>query len=319
MRLLRIVPDDTKIGFMKLRPWAFLLSTVISLVTAIGFILYGLNVGIDFRGGTLVELQTRQGNADLGDLRRRLAGLNIGDVQLQEFGGPNLVLLRYGEQPGGEAGQQAALRRVRAAVEADYEVRRTEVVGPTVSAELVQMSVVGVILSILAVLLYLWFRFEWQFALGAMIATLHDITAMIGFFVLTRADFDITSIAAILTIVGYSLNDTVVVYDRIREMLRKHKRLPVADLLDIAINSTLTRTVITASTTFLALLGLFFFGGEVIQGFTASMLVGVIIGTYSSIFIAAPILIYLGLKPGGFGSASGKEADDDEAPARARA
>ncbi len=319
MRLLRIVPDDTKIGFMRLRPWAFLLSTLISMVTAIGFILYGLNVGIDFRGGTLVELQAKQGNADIAELRRRFAGLNIGDVQLQEFGGPNLVLLRYGEQPGGEPGQQAALRRVRSVIDADYEVRRTEVVGPTVSAELVQVSVVGVILSILAVLLYLWFRFEWQFALGAMIATLHDITAMIGFFVLTRSDFDITSIAAILTIVGYSLNDTVVIYDRIREMLRKHKRVPIAELLDIAINSTLTRTVITASTTFLALLGLYFFGGEVIQGFTASMLIGVVIGTYSSIFIAAPILIYLGLKPGGFGASAGGETEDDEAPARSRA
>jgi preprotein translocase subunit SecF len=212
-------------------------------------------------------------------------------------------MVRYGEQPGGEPGQQAALRRVRALIDADYEVRRTEVVGPTVSSELVQMSVIGVILSILAVLVYLWFRFEWQFAVAAMIATLHDVTAIMAFYIFTQADFDITSIASVLTIIGYSLNDTVVVFDRIREMMRKHKKLPVAELLDVAINSTLSRTTITATTTFLALLGLFFFGGEVIQGFTASMLVGVIVGTYSSIFIAAPILIYLGLRQGGFGTA----------------
>ncbi|KAF0125540.1 MAG: preprotein translocase subunit SecF [Xanthobacteraceae bacterium] len=225
-------------------------------------------------------------------------------------------MLRYGEQPGGEPGQQAALRRVTQIIEADYDVRRTEVVGPTVSSELVQMSVIGVILSILAVLIYLWFRFEWQFAVAAMIATLHDVTAIIAFFVFTQSDFDITSIASVLTIIGYSLNDTVVVFDRIREMMRKHKRMPVAELLDVAINSTLSRTTITATTTFLALLGLYFFGGEVIQGFTASMLVGVIIGTYSSIFIAAPILIYLGLRTGGFGG-SAQVGEAAEAKAKA--
>lgn len=315
MRLLRLIPDDTSVPFMKFRPFTFGLSALISIVTIVGFLTIGLNVGIDFRGGTLVELQTKQGDANIAELRTRLQGANVGDVQLQEFGGPNLVMLRYGEQPGGEPGQQAALRRVRALIDADFEVRRTEVVGPTVSAELVQMSVVGVILSILAVLIYLWFRFEWQFAVGAMIATLHDVMAIIAFFVFTQADFDITSIAAVLTIIGYSLNDTVVVYDRIREMMRKHKKLPVADLLDIAINSTLTRTTITATTTFLALLGLFFFGGEVIQGFTASMLVGVIVGTYSSIFIASPILIYLGLREGGFGVARSEPGEDGDGAA----
>jgi preprotein translocase subunit SecF len=319
VRHLRLIPDDTKFGFMRFRPVAFMLSTLLAIVTVVGFLTFGLDVGIDFKGGTLVELQTKEGNANVSELRSRLAGANVGDVQLQEFGGPNLVLVRYGEQPGGEPGQQAALRRVRALIDTDYEVRRTEVVGPTVSAELVQMSVVGVILSILAVLIYLWFRFEWQFAVGAMIATLHDVTAMIAFYVITRADFDITSIASLLTIIGYSLNDTVVVFDRIREMLRKHKRMPIADLLDIAINSTLSRTTITATTTFLALLGLYFFGGEVIQGFTASMLVGVIIGTYSSIFIAAPILIYLGLRTGGFGATASSEAEAEPAEAKAKA
>ncbi len=316
MRLLRLIPDDTNFGFMRFRPIAFGLSALIAMATIVGFLTIGLNVGIDFKGGTLVELQTKQGNADIAGLRSRLQAANVGDVQLQEFGGPNLVMLRYGEQPGGEPGQQAALRRVTQIIEADYDVRRTEVVGPTVSSELVQMSVIGVILSILAVLIYLWFRFEWQFAVAAMIATLHDVTAIIAFFVFTQSDFDITSIASVLTIIGYSLNDTVVVFDRIREMMRKHKRMPVAELLDVAINSTLSRTTITATTTFLALLGLYFFGGEVIQGFTASMLVGVIIGTYSSIFIAAPILIYLGLRTGGFGG-SAQVGEAAEAKAKA--
>lgn len=318
MRLLRLIPDDTNFGFMRFRPIAFGLSALIAMATIVGFLTIGLNVGIDFKGGTLVELQTKQGNADIAGLRSRLQAANVGDVQLQEFGGPNLVMLRYGEQPGGEPGQQAALRRVTQIIEADYDVRRTEVVGPTVSSELVQMSVIGVILSILAVLIYLWFRFEWQFAVAAMIATLHDVTAIIAFFVFTQSDFDTTSIASVLTIIGYSLNDTVVVFDRIREMMRKHKRMPVAELLDVAINSTLSRTTITATTTFLALLGLYFFGGEVIQGFTASMLVGVIIGTYSSIFIAAPILIYLGLRTGGFGgTAQAADAGQPEAKAKA--
>lgn len=318
MRLLRLIPDDTKFGFMRFRPIAFGISALIAAATIVGFLTIGLNIGIDFKGGTLVELQTKQGHANLSELRTRLQAANVGDVQLQEFGGPNLVMLRYGEQPGGERGQQAALRRVTALIEADFEIRRTEVVGPTVSAELVQMSVIGVILSILAVLIYLWFRFEWQFAVAAMIATLHDVTAIMAFYIFTQSDFDITSIASVLTIIGYSLNDTVVVFDRIREMMRKHKKMPVADLLDISINSTLSRTTITATTTFLALLGLYFFGGEVIQGFTASMLVGVIIGTYSSIFIASPILIYLGLRTGGFGATRQAEEEGDAA-AKARA
>jgi preprotein translocase subunit SecF len=321
VRLLRLVPDDTTFGFMRFRPWAFLLSTIVSVFTIVGFLTLGLHVGIDFKGGTLVELQTKQGGAaNIAELRTRLAVANLGELQLQEFGGPNLVLVRYGEQPGGEPGQQAALRRVRAVIDADYEVRRTEVVGPTVSAELVQMSVIGIMLAILVVLIYLWFRFEWQFAVGAMVATVHDVVAIIAFYVITRSDFDITSIASVLTIIGYSLNDTVVIYDRIREMLRKHKKMPIGELLDVAINSTLSRTVMTASTTFLALLGLFFFGGEVIRGFTASMLVGVIIGTYSSIFIAAPILIYLGLRSGGFGAnALRDEASTEPALQKAKA
>jgi preprotein translocase subunit SecF len=182
--------------------------------------------------------------------------------------------------------------------QADYDFRRVEVVGPRVSGELVQSGTLGILLSLVAILAYLWFRFEWQFAIGAVIATLHDIVLTMGFFGLTQIEFNMTSIAAILTIIGYSLNDTVVVYDRIRETMRKYKRLPIGDLLDKAMNDTLTRTIVTGVSTGLALLALTFFGGEVLKSFTYAMLFGLVVGTYSSVFIAAPILIYLGLKQG---------------------
>jgi preprotein translocase subunit SecF len=297
MRLLRLVPDNTKIGFMALRTWAFPFSAIISILCIVGFIVHGLNVGIDFKGGSLLELQAKSGQANVQALRTTMHGLNLGEVQIQEFGGPATVLIRYAEQPGGDPGQRAAADKVRGVIAADYEVRRLEVVGPRVSGELVQLSTIGVVLSILVVLIYLWFRFEWQFAVGAMVATVHDLVAIIGFYTYTGTDFDMTSIAALLTVVGYSLNDTVVIYDRIREMLRKYKKMPLADLLDLSINATLARTIATSMTTFLALLGLYFFGGEVISGFTSAMLVGVVVGTYSSIFVAAPVLIYLGIKP----------------------
>ena len=312
MRLLRLVPDNTSIGFMRLRNLTFPLSAAFSILCIIGFLTIGLNVGIDFKGGTLVEVQARSGTADVSALRSSMNTLNLGEVQIQEFGGPATVLIRYAEQPGGDAGQRAAVEKVRGLIGADYELRRVEVVGPRVSGELVQLSTIGVVLAIFVVLIYLWFRFEWQFAVGAMIATVHDVVAIIGFYTFTQTDFDMTSIAAILTIIGYSLNDTVVIYDRIREMLRKYKKMPMAEVLDLSINSTLSRTTITAMTTTLALLGLFFFGGDVIRGFTAAMLVGVLVGTYSSIFVAAPILIYLGIK-------SSTVAVDDEAKATAQA
>jgi preprotein translocase subunit SecF len=296
--LLRLIPDDTKYGFMRFRRFSFPFSAVLSLLSIALFFGVGLNFGIDFRGGTLVEVRAVSGQADLGDMRSRLGGLGIGDVQLQQFGSPADVLIRIERQPGGDAAQQAVVERVRGALGATVEYRRVEVVGPRVSGELVRAGIIGVLISILAIFVYLWFRFEWQFALGAAIATMHDVVLTIGFYALLQIDFDLTSIAAILTIVGYSLNDTVVVYDRVREMMRKYKRISTDDMLDIAMNSTLGRTTITAMTTLLALLGLLFFGPEVIQSFVMAMIFGVVIGTYSSIFIAAPLLIYLGVKAG---------------------
>jgi len=296
MKLLRIIPDNTKFGFMNFKNISFPVSALLSVVSVVVFLWIGLNFGIDFTGGTLIEMKATSGHADIAKVRSATAALNLGDVEVQEFGNQGEVSLRFGLQPGGDKGQQAVVEHVRSIFSADYEFRRVEVVGPRVSGELVQSGILGVVLSVLAVLIYLWFRFEWQFAVGAVIATLHDLVLTIGFFAITQIEFNMTSIAAILTIVGYSLNDTVVVFDRIRELLRKYKRMPIAELLDLSINTTLSRTVMTSVTTSLALLALVLFGGSVIKSFSYAMIFGVVIGTYSSIFIAAPVLIYLGAR-----------------------
>ena len=294
--LLRIVPDDTKFDFMRFRRISFPISAVLSIVAMLLFFFNGLNFGVDFVGGTLIEVQSKTGPADLARMRATMSALSLGDVQLQQFGAPTDVLIRIPQQPGGEGAQQEAVAKVRGALGGDVEYRRVEVVGPRVSTELLAYGTVGLMMAIICILVYLWFRFEWQFALGAMIANVHDLVLTIGFMSLTQIDFDLTSIAALLTILGYSLNDTVVIYDRIREMLKRYKKMPMADLLNISVNSTLSRSIITHVTVTLALLALFFFGGHAIHSFTATMIFGVVlVGTYTSIFIAAPILIYLGV------------------------
>jgi preprotein translocase SecF subunit len=289
---------------------------LLSILSVLTFVWFGMHVGIDFKGGTVVEMQARADRANVAQLRETATRLNIGEVEIQEFGTVRDVILRVGLQEGGDAAQAQVVVKLRAAFEQAYEFRRVEVVGPRVSQELVQNGTIGVIVAVLAIWIYLWFRFEWQYAIGAVIATMHDIVLTIGFFALLQIQFDMTSIAAILTIIGYSLNDTVVVYDRIRELRRKYKKLPLEEMLDLSINSTLTRTVITSVTTFLALLALSIFGGAAIEGFAYSMLFGVIVGTYSSIFIAAPILIYLGLRPGD-GQAMSVEEKAEVAKAKA--
>ncbi len=297
--LLRIVPDDTKFDFMRFRRISFPISAVLSIVAILLFFFHGLNFGIDFVGGTLIEVQSKSGPADLAKMRTTLGGLGLGEVQLQEFGSPTDVLIRVAQQPGGEQAQQAAITKVREALGNEVEYRRVEVVGPRVSTELLAKSTIGLGLAIFAILVYLWFRFEWQFALGAMIANVHDLVLTIGYMSLTQIDFDLSSIAALLTILGYSLNDTVVIYDRIREMLRRYKRMPMPELLNISVNSTLSRSIITHVTVTLALLALLFFGGHAIHSFVATMIFGVVlVGTYTSVFIAAPILIYLGVGTG---------------------
>jgi preprotein translocase subunit SecF len=308
--LLRIVPDDTKFDFMRFRRISFPVSAVLSIVAIALFFFNGLNLGVDFVGGTLMEVQSKSGPADLAKMRSAVSALNLGEAQMQQFGADTDVLIRIPQQPGGEVAQQQAAQKVRAALGDSVEVRRTEVVGPRVSTELLAYGMIGLLFAICAIFVYLWFRFEWQFALGAMIANVHDLVLTVGFLSLFQIEFDLNGIAALMTILGYSLNDTVVIYDRIREMLRRYKKMPIADLLNTSVNSTLSRSVITHVTVTLALLALFFFGGHAIHAFTATMLFGVVlVGTYTSIFIAAPILIYLGV-------GLGRQEADEPTPAK---
>ncbi|MDQ0468780.1 preprotein translocase subunit SecF [Labrys wisconsinensis] len=311
MRHLRIVPDNTNFGFVRFRRFSFPISAALSILALVFFFTHGLNYGIDFKGGTLMEVRASSGQIDIGAMRTSIEGLGLGEVQLQEIGGNGEVLIRIAQQPGGDAEQQVAATKVRSTLGTGYVYERVEVIGPRVSQELVTLGTVGIFFAIGAILVYLWFRFDWQFAVGAMIANVHDLVLTIGFMSVTQIDFDLTSVAALLTILGYSLNDTVVIYDRIRELLRKYKKMPMAELLDNATNATLSRSIITHVTVTLALLALLLFGGRAIHSFTATMMFGVVlVGTYTSIFIASPILIYLGLRPGGPTAADGKDGGE---------
>jgi preprotein translocase subunit SecF len=302
---------------MRFRRISFPFSAFISVMAILAYFVIGLNFGIDFVGGTLIEVQSKSGPADLARMRSTLTSLNLGDVQLQQFGAPTDVLIRIAQQPGGEAAQQAAVTKVRSALGDAVEYRRVEVVGPRVSSELLTYGTIGLMTAILGILIYLWFRFEWQFALGAMIANVHDLVLTVGFMAVLQIDFDLTSVAALLTILGYSINDTVVIFDRIREMLRRYKKMPIEELINIAINSTLSRSVITHVTVTLALLSLLLFGGPSLYSFSAAMTFGaVLVGSYTSIFIASPILIYLGV---GTSRMAMEEEPDPRVPARGRA
>ncbi|MGN6551444.1 MAG: protein translocase subunit SecF, partial [Pararhizobium sp.] len=288
--------DGANFKFMGWRRWTFMISAVLTIATKVRHPTVNMNNGIDVTRGTIVEVMAKQGNADISNIRQRMNSLNVGDVQVQQFGAPNDVLIRVQATNQTESAQQQVINQVRGELSSDYTIRRVESVGPTVSGELARAGTIAVVVALFAILVYIWFRFEWQFALGAIIATIHDVILTIGMFIITGVQFDLTSIAAVLTIVGYSLNDTVVVYDRVRENLRRFKKMPLPKLLNLSINETLSRTILTSFTTFLALLALFLFGGEVIRSFTFAMLFGVVVGTYSSIFIAAPVLILFHLR-----------------------
>jgi len=309
MMLLKLVPAETNLKFLKLSKICLTVSGAIAIASIIALIVLGLNFGIDFKGGTLMEIQTNSAIADISSIRKKIGGTGLDDVQIQEFGEPNEVLIRVGQQKGGEKAQQEVVKKVKEVLGSSVEFRRVEVVGPTVSGELIQSGIISVIAAIFAVLVYIWFRFEWQFSVGAVTALVHDVILTIGLFAVLQLEFNLSIIAAILTIVGYSLNDTVVVFDRVRENLRKYKKMPMIDLLDLSINHTLSRTVLTSVTTLLALVALYVFGGEVIRGFTFAMIWGVLIGTYSSVFIASPILYLLGVKRDWSGSTVAKAND----------
>ena len=296
MKPIKIVKLDTSINFLS-KTKLFVSLSLIFVIASI-FLLFsrGLNFGIDFNGGTLIEVQKISGNADVSEMRSRLGQLDLGNIQLQEFGKKTDLLIRVEQLSDEEGAQQVIIAKISEVVGMDYEVRRIEVVGPKVSAELIKKGIIAVISAVISVLIYIWFRFEWQFGIGAIFALVHDIIITIGVFSLFQLEFNLSIIAALLTIVGYSLNDTVVIYDRIREELRKYKKMPIIELINQALNLTLSRTLMTSITTLLALFSLYLFGGEVIKGFTFAMIWGVLIGTYSSIFVASPILIGLNIK-----------------------
>jgi len=292
-RLFVVTNELPLISFSRL---AFTASMIAMAVSIALWAAFGLNFGVDFNGGSMIEYRAKSGVADISELRSKVGGIGLGDVQVQNFGKPEDVLVRVELQEGGPQAQQAALAKINAAVGDAYDLRRQEVVGPAVSGELRQTGIIAVLCSILAIIAYVWFRFEWQFAIGAVVALTHDVLITIGVFSLMQFAFDLSTVAALLTILGYSVNDTVVVSDRIRENLRKYKRMELPKLLNLSINETLSRTLMTSTTTLVVLIALYVLGGEVIRNFTFAMMFGVVVGTYSSIFIAAPLLQYLGVK-----------------------
>lgn len=299
MKYLKLVPDNTKIPFMRFRMVGIVLSTILTIASIVLLLTRGLNYGIDFEGGILIEIGAEQA-VQLAPLRSGLNTLGLGNVAIQNFGSPQEVLIRIQRQAGEADAQAAAVEKVKAKVSeiipGEVSYRRVEFVGPKVSGELVQVGVEAVLISLAAILVYIWFRFEWQFGLAAVVTTFHDVMMTIGVFSFTGMQFDLTIIAALLAIVGYSLNDTVVVFDRIRENLRKYRKMDLRELIDLTINETLSRTTMTSFTTLLAVLALFIFGGEVIHGFAAAMIWGILLGTYSSIFVAAPLLPWLNIR-----------------------
>ncbi len=325
--LLKLIPDQTDIRFTNQRFAAAIASAFIVVGSIIAVATLGLNFGVDFRGGVTIEAADNE-PIDISAVRDGVTALNLGDVKVQEIqdvtGGEKGVVVFIEQQEASEqaaepiqaepspddaakaaakAGEQAQQNAAQAVQDVLREVlgdnvrfRKIDVVGPAVSGELIQRGITAVALAIGLMLLYIWFRFEWQFSVGAIIALVHDVVITLGVFAVTRLEFNLAIIAAILTIVGYSMNDTVVVYDRVRENLRKYKKKELRELVDLSINDTLQRTVMTSVTTLLALVALYLIGGEVLRGFTFAMIWGVLIGTYSSIFIAAPILLALGVK-----------------------
>lgn len=294
---IRLVPANTAINFVGYRMIAFVFSAILLLGSIGVYFSQGLNFGIDFRGGILMEVRT-SGPADIPNMRSTLSGLSIGEVSIQEFGTETDVLVRIQRQQGEEKEQMAAIELVKEALGSEMEYRRVEFVGPTVGEELKEAGMYAVILALVAIMIYIWFRFEWQFGLGAVAALTHDIISTIGLFALIQHEFNLATVAAILTIAGYSINDTVVVYDRVRENLRKYKKLPLPELFNLSVNETLSRTIMTSATTLLALVSIYLFGGEVLADFALAMIWGVCIGTYSSIFIAVALLLYVQINRG---------------------
>lgn len=301
--LIKLLPVKTNFQFVKFARLAAIFSTLAVLASLARALLpfeapcAGLNCGIDFKGGTVLELSTAPKATDLSRVRTAMDGLGLGDVQVQAFGGPTEAVVRF-QAPDGASPAQT-VDRVKAAVRqslGEVTFKRTDVVGPKVSGELFQAGLLALILSIALMLVYIWFRFELQFGIGAVVALFHDVFLTFGIIAFARLEFSLTTVAAILTVIGYSMNDTVVVFDRLRENLRKYKRMPLREVIDLSINETLSRTVITGLTAMLALGGLAVFGGPTLFGMSLVLMFGIIIGTYSSIYVAAPVILLWGVK-----------------------
>jgi SecD/SecF fusion protein len=292
----KLILDGTSIPFMRGRFFGIGFSAVLSIASVILFFNPGLNYGVDFKGGLQMEIATSK-QPDIGAWRKSFDSLNLGEIALQEADGGKNVLIRAERQPGGETAQTAALQKIRAAVvtqDAGATVERTEVVGPKVSGELAYAGVLAVVLASIAMLIYIWIRFEWPFAVGAIATLILDVTKTIGFFALTGLEFNLTAIAALLTLIGYSVNDKVVVYDRMRENMRLYKKMPLREMIDRSINETLARSLYTSVTAFLAMLPMAVWGGSAVESFAIPMVFGILIAASSSVFIAAPILLFLG-------------------------
>ena len=289
--MFNIRPDIKFINYFRI----FNFLSLILIIISIGSIIYkGLNFGVDFKGGTLIELRAENSEIGIGDLRHSFLEMNLGDVNVKKFGKENDFLIKF---EGNDKNKENFVEDIKIQLSKDignnYSFRRVEDVGPKVSGELLKSGLIAIVLSLSAMLIYIWIRFEWQFSLGAIVALVHDVIVTIGFFSILEFEINLSIVAAVLTIVGYSMNDTVVIFDRVRENLKKYTSKTINEISNLSINETLSRTIITSLTTLLALLSIFFFGGEILKGFSFAMILGVIFGTYSSIFIANPILIKL--------------------------
>lgn len=300
MKLLKLVPDNTNIGFVKLRHWAFGL-TLLLTVLAVGATFYkGLNLGVDFVGGLMIEAKFPQA-VETDKVRDTIAGLRVGESSLQQFGDPKTVQIRLPlPEQGGAGAANAVVEKTRKAMEAQFPgvtFSRYDTVSGKVSGELIQKGVLAVVLAIVGIAIFSWFRYEWQFGVSTAVAIIHDVLMTLGFFAITQLEFDLNIVAAVLTIIGYSINDKMVIDDRIRENMRKYRKMDMSSLIDLSVNETLPRTVMTSITIMLALAALLFLGGHVLRGFTAAMMLGIVVGTYSSIYVSSSLLISLGLSP----------------------
>ena len=292
-KINKIIPRNTNYSFMDYRKIFIIISSITMLLCILLIGVRGLNLGIDFKGGTLIEVNTK--NTTISELRKILSQ-NFNDVSLQEFGNSETIIIRLQNESNTESIE--TVNKVKSLISDKVnEFRRSEFVGPTISSELLWKGLQAISFALIAILIYIWLRFEWQFGFGAVVALTHDVIFTLGILSLFQIDFSLSSIAAILTIAGYSINDSVVIFDRIRENLRKYKKLELTELFNISINNTLSRTIMTSLTTLIALVCLYVFGGEVIKPFAFAMIIGVIIGTYSSIFIAVPTLLIFKFRP----------------------